>query len=58
MTYHFEPHPENGPSGVPRHGDVPAHWDNAEPVNFSEEGGRNCPGELILSLTITGGVIP
>ena len=53
-----EPYPAYKPSGAPWLGDVPAHWEVLpNRAIFSEVNEQNCPGEQMLSVTITSGVI-
>ena len=59
MIYPFEPYPAYKSSDVSWLGDVPAHWEiRPNRAFFSEVNERNCPGEQMLSVTISGGVIP
>ena len=58
-TSDLRPYPAYKPSGVEWLGDVPAHWEVLpNRAIFSEVNARNCPGEQMLSVTITGGVLP
>ena len=59
MIYLSEPYLAYKASGVPWLGDVPAHWEVLpNRAIFSEVSEQNCPGEQMLSVTITNGVIP
>ena len=58
MIDDLNPYPAYKPSGVEWLGDVPAHWEVLpNRAIFAEVNEQNCPGEQMLSVTITSGVI-
>ena len=58
MTPNLQSYPAYRPSGVDWLGDVPAHWEVLpNRAIFAEVNEQNCPGEQMLSVTITSGVI-
>lgn len=59
MTIGLKPYPAYRDSGAPWLGQVPEHW-NAKPNRalFEESKDSNHPDEPLLSVTISGGVIP
>ena len=58
MNNPLKPYTACKPSGVSWLGNVPAHWDVLpNRAIFAEVAEQNCPGEQMLSVTITSGVI-
>ena len=58
MNNPLKPYPAYKPSRVPWLGAVPAHWEVVpNRAIFAEVNEQNCPGEQMLSVTITNGVI-
>ena len=58
MNHDLKPYPEYKDSGVPWLGELPAHWEVLpNRALFAEVKDRNHPGEQMLSVTITKGVI-
>ena len=54
MIYLSDPYPAYKPSGAAWLGDVPAHWEVLpNRAIFAEVNEQNCPGEQMLSVTIT-----
>ena len=58
MNNPLKPYTACKPSGVSWLGNVPAHWDVLpNRAIFAEVAEQNCPGEQMLSVTITSGII-